>query len=418
MRRLLTFLLTLALAAPAAACLWDYDTLQMERQRFPGALELIVGKFLRHSDTFYEWRVKDRTAKLAAVKSGVLELDDEELARVYDDLAVAHDKLGEHDKAIEAIREKAERFPNTGQYETHANLGTFLVHSGRYEAGLAELNRAIEINPEAHFGREKYQILLVEYMLEKRGENGEQNLPLSDRERHVHGDTPFVTWLFEKQGLLDDQGSASEVTATQAELERALKGLLGMMRFGDYRSPVLLEAVGDVILNVQSSSNENGQRLAARAYLRASEFADSDDAKSKYLEMAETAVWNQMPDKTARERGLPNHEAISLASLEDQLAREVKEADTWFAEVADDEELWVTASPDPDRRFWEKYGNQTIQVGHDRLPAGKFVSKGLPVWIRIGLASGFAITALVVVGALLWRRKRPTGYEVREREHF
>lgn len=417
MRRLLTFLLTVVLAAPATACLWDYDTLQMERERFPGALELIVGKFLRHSDTFYEWRVKDRTAKLAAVKSGVLELSDEELARVYDDLAAANDKLGEHDKAIEAIREKADRLPNTGQYETHANLGTFLVHAGRYEEGLAELRKAIEINPEAHFGREKYQILLVEYLMAKRVENGELTLPLSDRERHVHGDTPFVSWLLEKQGILDDQGSVSDVTATQAELQEALKGLLGMMRFGDYRSPALLEAVGDLLLNVRSSSNENGQRLAARAYLRAAEFATSADAKKEYRKMAETAVSNQMPDKSTGEQSKFAGMELSLASLEDQLAREVKEADTWFAEVADDEELWVTASPDPDRRFWEKYGNQTIQVGHDRLPAGKFVTKGLPVWIRIGLASGFAITALVVVGALLWRRKRPTGYELHEHEH-
>ncbi len=37
------------------ACLWDTDTLQMERQRFPDALELITGKFLRHSREFYDW---------------------------------------------------------------------------------------------------------------------------------------------------------------------------------------------------------------------------------------------------------------------------------------------------------------------------------------------------------------------------
>jgi hypothetical protein len=42
------------------ACIWDYDTLAMERQRFPHALELITGKFLRHSAAFYEWRVQDR----------------------------------------------------------------------------------------------------------------------------------------------------------------------------------------------------------------------------------------------------------------------------------------------------------------------------------------------------------------------
>ena len=70
MRRLLACLITLTLSVPATACEWDYDTLQMERERFPGALELIVGKFLRHSEPFYEWRVSDRRADLAAHESG------------------------------------------------------------------------------------------------------------------------------------------------------------------------------------------------------------------------------------------------------------------------------------------------------------------------------------------------------------
>ena len=55
-------LLLLALTAPAAACLWDADTLPMERTLFPSVLELITGKFLRHSPEFYRWRVRDRTS--------------------------------------------------------------------------------------------------------------------------------------------------------------------------------------------------------------------------------------------------------------------------------------------------------------------------------------------------------------------
>ena len=60
-----------------------------------------------------------------------------------------------HDEGITVIREKADRLPDFGRYETHANLGSFLVHSGRLEEGVAELQKAIEINPDAHFGREK-----------------------------------------------------------------------------------------------------------------------------------------------------------------------------------------------------------------------------------------------------------------------
>ena len=69
----------------ALACAWDYDTLKMERQRFPSALELITGKFLRHSPEFYEWRIRDSEAKLAADPNNLAYLDD---------LAVAYDKVG------------------------------------------------------------------------------------------------------------------------------------------------------------------------------------------------------------------------------------------------------------------------------------------------------------------------------------
>jgi len=46
-------------SASAWACLWDYDTLAMEQQRFPNVLELISGTFLYHSTEFYQWRVTD-----------------------------------------------------------------------------------------------------------------------------------------------------------------------------------------------------------------------------------------------------------------------------------------------------------------------------------------------------------------------
>ncbi len=90
-------LIVLALSIPAAACLWDFDTLAVERSRFPTALELITGKFLRHSPAYYRWRVEDRRRRL---------VDEPDNVALYDDLAVAYEKLGEHEKAIETILEK------------------------------------------------------------------------------------------------------------------------------------------------------------------------------------------------------------------------------------------------------------------------------------------------------------------------
>ena len=73
------------------SCIWDRDTIAMERQRFPSTMEIISGKFLRHSPEFYQWRIQDRAAKLNTNPNQW---------NYYDDLAVACDKTGNPTKAL------------------------------------------------------------------------------------------------------------------------------------------------------------------------------------------------------------------------------------------------------------------------------------------------------------------------------
>jgi len=89
-------------AAITPGCLWDRDTRAMERQRFPSVLEVITGKFLRHSDEYYRWRVEDRRARLGRGEAG---------AELVDDLAVAHSKLGDDRRAIALMGELLEGPP-------------------------------------------------------------------------------------------------------------------------------------------------------------------------------------------------------------------------------------------------------------------------------------------------------------------
>ena len=139
------------------ACLWDWDTLQMERRRFPGTLEMITGKFVRHSPAYYEWRIQDRTKRMRSPA------EDPGLA---DDLAVAYSKLGRHAEGIALLEQVLAAHPD--RYETLANLGTIHMLAGDLKVGKEYVDRAIVINPDAHFGREKYQSLLAEYFLTKR----------------------------------------------------------------------------------------------------------------------------------------------------------------------------------------------------------------------------------------------------------
>ena len=62
------------------------------------------------------------------------------------------------------------------RYRYHANLGTFLVHRWVRQGGdrssieessnpRDEIAAAIEINPNAHFGREKYQLRVIDWII-------------------------------------------------------------------------------------------------------------------------------------------------------------------------------------------------------------------------------------------------------------
>lgn len=170
--------LAAACAMPASACLWDFDTLAVERSRFPEVLELITGKFPRHSREFYEWRIQDRVRRLAASPDRLDWLDD---------LAVAFDKTDRHEDAVREMLQALRQRPD--RYETLANLGTLYLHWGRLDEGLTYISRAIQVNPEAHFGREVVQKLLVEYV---RGRGLEQR-PLRQESRgDIAGFAAFV----------------------------------------------------------------------------------------------------------------------------------------------------------------------------------------------------------------------------------
>lgn len=153
------------------ACLWDRDTLAMEAEHFPGITEIITGRFDRFPPLYYEMRL-ERVIK-------ELELAPSELA-LYDDAGVACDRLGRHDEAIEWMAKKRavlDALPDAEhEYRYLANLGTFYIHrwlsngANREDMSDAELARdliaqAIELNPDAHFGRERYQLLAIEWIL-------------------------------------------------------------------------------------------------------------------------------------------------------------------------------------------------------------------------------------------------------------
>lgn len=323
--------LILLVPTVAVACLWDYDTIKMERSRFPETLELITGKFLRHSPEFYEWRVENRQRRLQAEPSNVALLDD---------LSVAYDKLGKHDQAIATALSIEKIAP--GRYETAANLGSFYLHSGRMQEGIREIDRALQINPDAHFGREKYQKLLAEYVLKRRQKKA--TFPLSvdpginrglDTAEHT-----FSRFLYPE----------NEARGTpQQTYEPAIKGVLGMMKFGNHASPVLLEALGSLLyLNHGEHREWDAKMLAGRAFLKASYEVEDKAAKEAYRTMAQAAISMQSESRDLQR-------SLELEKLEADFQRELADANAWYDDLRQKETQWIQEGKDPEAEFDRLY---------------------------------------------------------------
>ena len=296
-----------ALNSPAQACYWDRDTLTAEKRRFPKVFELITGAFKRRSPEFYQWRIKDRRARLASTPDDL---------RLLDDLAVALDKVGEHQEAAEVMQRALTL--NSDRYETHANLGTIYIHSKRFQEGLKHIERALEINPKAHFGREVIQLELVRYVLKVRaaakarsaqGDQGE--LPLfrneSKRESRCRGALDRVVRRFNDLSRItrfpaggDDlscpplkelYGFAAHLKAREISIKDGLKGVMGMMRFSNHEHPILLEVLGDLLIadRWEKMGKTDAKQLAARAYISASRHTEGK-ASARYSAKAVMAM--------------------------------------------------------------------------------------------------------------------------------
>jgi hypothetical protein len=87
-------------------------------------------------------------------------------APALDDRAVAFLKLGRLEDSRKAMLRLAEVDPDS--YATHANLGTLYTFTGEYDKALVHIDRAMALEPQAHFGREKYHRQLVQYLLDGR----------------------------------------------------------------------------------------------------------------------------------------------------------------------------------------------------------------------------------------------------------
>jgi hypothetical protein len=146
--------------------------------RFAMAHDVIHERFPKHGQAHY--RERDRLTRQELAKLGP---DDPAALPLLDDLAAGLERLGKSSEAVEVMRDKLARqrkqgVQGLGLYTTYANLGTFLIHSSfkpamagdseakaRFREGVEFVRESVKVNPEAHFGRERWQAAIAEFLL-------------------------------------------------------------------------------------------------------------------------------------------------------------------------------------------------------------------------------------------------------------
>jgi tetratricopeptide (TPR) repeat protein len=234
----------LVVAAVAAACYNDSDTNLTELRDNLDITYAIAGRFTIYPPEYYKRRIEIQTANL---KKNPNDLN------AYDNLAVAYDRIGKHDEAIATIRKeralldysrvnpltevKDELVPDAPpvnhRYTVEANEGTFLIHrwisNGGNPKNLTDaveaekhIAKAIEINPNAHFGREFAQLYCMRAIL-KGAKDGD--------------------W---KRNFTENLIAIADQDKVDHKALR--KGIAGMMVLGNaWNSPVMLKAIEKLV---------------------------------------------------------------------------------------------------------------------------------------------------------------------------
>lgn len=351
--------------------MWDRDTLKEEGEGRMDTVEMIVGWFDRYPPEYYQARL-DRVLAELETKPDDLSL--------YDDAGVALDRLHRSDEAIALMaRKKAtlERLQSSIPEKTHwehqyrylANLGTFHVHRwiGRERkvrnSDLSDLAKAeeliaaaIEHNPDAHFGREKYQLMVIQWLQE--GPGDDLNGPAGD----------FL------------------VNHPKSEIEGALQGYLGMIKLGS-----AWESIDFFNTIAELTSAEGNRVLAHLASLRVQEL---QDAGRSSLHPHTDALTFRRHAGTSRERG----QQVEDWYREARKAADQRQESRWaYLRQGLDE----GRHPDTDPDFWKGWKEPKFPA----LPGMSLQDFTTPEWLLI-IALIILVSFLIVLWIISFRRRR------------
>jgi hypothetical protein len=256
--------------------------------------------------------------------------------------------------------------------------------SGNLEEGLRHVDKALEINPHAHFDRERYQKWIVEYAITCK-KDGQLHFPMRDSSNS--GAHTFADFLADKLHL--------DKRLPLSESQKAVNAILGMMRFADYDNPLVLEALGDLLCKTERQND--AKRLATRAYLAASYKFKGKEEEDKYRQLAEWAIRMQTVNAFSGKQ-------LSLAELERDFRAERAEAENWYSNLKGREISWIRQGINVDNEFDKLYKSEPEVFDKNSIPIiGALLPSSLDSWFVLIWGS---LIGTIVIGIVRENRRR------------
>ena len=333
--------------------------------RFAMVHDVLTERFARHGKAYYMERNRLVQKELQQLKDQAKpgQKPSDKYFDLLNDLGAGYEALGQDDAAISVMRDKLKEQEALGikgrdLYTTYANLGTFLIHENFVKArtgdanakqllreGLDFVHKSIEVNPQAHFGREMWQAVAVEFMLaaienpellmkfdmvgnslqaevdpsNKRCFTEKKQGPWSfdarnaayfiDKKEDIttENDRATVKWYRAMITYVGVEKSWNEAVKTSYQepgpFDEPTLGIIGMWRLGGGANPHFALALGEIMMRV-------GQRyLAWTAYERANamfdQFWPNPDVQRKFVEHCrnrQRIIEKQIPSENWDER--------------------------------------------------------------------------------------------------------------------
>lgn len=388
-------LATVPLSAHACLNDRDSDALAFEAKRLPiarpgvsreapdipGIVEVIVGHFPRNPALYYQSRIARCQRELAA---------DPKQLPLYDDISVAYDRLGKSGEALAWIEKKRPLIPASDTealYRYFANAGTFRAHQwlrdgakderiGELERARAEIAKALQLKPDAHFGREAAQLQAMDWILKERTQQS-------------------LAYFIHKSASSSNLRAPATLSASP---DKTLLGLAGLVVLGNAWESV------DVFGALAGQLNHRGDaKVAYLAELRCRELLSSGKKSLfegvKFPESSRGGGKEYLVTPSSYHwLGITNRDNVKEKFSELRAAAEKwQAARTAFMEAR----LRAGRHPDTDPHFWDGY--QDSPTPSLDIPWHKEASANFGNWLmRYGAMGLFVLFWGSILGAVIY----------------